>query len=235
MASTKLAFVLRGKPPTSAAALSSRVIDELAPEWLAADPARLKLAVTTSAPPRLSVVPFRRQPVALVSLWCREGQSADDWLGIIGASASDMAVEGYRVDESVPVGYERDWPDGQTTPGVGLLTLFRRKPGLNDEQLIARWHGRHTPLTLRIHPVWCYVRNVVVRSLTPGAPPLDGIVEEHFRSRSELLNPLRFFGGARRMLPHMIEVAADIRRFIDLWTIETFLTTELHLRSDGGP
>jgi hypothetical protein len=79
--------------------------------------------------------------------------------------------------------------------------------------------------------VWCYVRNVVDESLMEGSPPFDGIVEEHFREPRDLLSARQFFGGPLRMVPNMIRVGFDIFGFIDLLTIQTYLVTEVHLRS----
>ena len=192
----------------------------------------LKLTLTESSPPALSVIPLRRRPIALLSL---TGAALPDPGAVHDALAlHGDEVAGYRVVESVPRAYERDWPDGQRTPGVGLLTLFRRRRGLSDEDFIARWHGGHTPLTFRIHPVWNYVRNVVESSHFDGSPPFDGIVEEHFRTRRELLRPPVFFGGPHLMVPNMVRVGLDIRRFIDLQTMEVYLVVEEHVRSASG-
>ena len=54
---------------------------------------------------------------------------------------------------------------------------------------------RPLALALEVHPLWNYVRNVVVAPVLSGSPPLCGIVEEQFRTRGELLDPVRFFGG----------------------------------------
>lgn len=207
-----------------------RPIDEdvLARRLLTLDAARLKLTASIPAP-RLALFPFARMPVALVSIWSEAGEPARF------AEAAREALPGaelaaYRVDESTPRAYPRDWPDGAETPGVVLLTLFRKPPALSRDAFLEAWHGHHTPLTLEIHPVWGYVRNVVETAL-PGSPVLDGIVEEHFRDRAELLNPLRFYGGPLAMLPNMVRVALDIRRFIELRSLEVYLARERWLRS----
>jgi hypothetical protein len=90
--------------------------------------------------------------------------------------AGEGAASGYRVEESVPRGYERTWPDGADTPGGSMLTLLRR------------WHEGHSPLALEIHPLWNQVRNVVRAPVLPGSPPVCGIVEEQFRTREDLLD-----------------------------------------------
>jgi len=133
----------------------------------------------------------------------------------------------YRVEEALPVAYEKSWPDGELTPGVCLLTLFTRKPGLDHATFLNRWHNSHTPLSLRIHPLWHYNRNVVRERLITSSEPWEGIVEEHFRKRSDLVNPFRFFGNPLRIVPNMIEVYNDTRTFLDYNTIETYFVREI--------
>jgi hypothetical protein len=57
----------------------------------------------------------------------------------------------------------------------------------------------------------------------------DGIVEEQTRTRSELLNPFKFFGKPYRMIQNMMAVYLDTKTFLDYKKIETYLTAEYHL------
>ncbi len=139
-------------------------------------------------------------------------------------------IAGYRVTESVPVAYtDRDWPDGERSPGVTLLTLLVRNPGLTHRQFMHEWHEVHTPLSLEVHPMWSYVRNVVDEVLTPGAPRWPGIVTESFRTLQHVTDPKLFYGGegnAKRVLEH-------VSRFLDLPKIETYLMNEYIMRSQS--
>jgi hypothetical protein len=109
--------------------------------------------------------------------------------------------------------------------------MLHKKPGISSEEYIRRWHGGHTPLSLEVHPLWYYQRNVVRKPITEGAEPSDGIVLEACPTRGDLLNPARFFGGALKMVPNMLRVAKDIQGFLDMKKTETFFATEYHLRS----
>jgi hypothetical protein len=131
----------------------------------------------------------------------------------------------YTVEQALPVAYTRDWPTMTKTPGACLLTLFRKKKSLEHEEFIRRWHNGHTPLSLEIHPLWHYARNVVVKST---GKHYDGIVEEHCRSRSSMLNPAKFFGGPLKMLPNMIRVYLDVKGFLDYGSIEPYLVSEYY-------
>jgi len=166
-----------------------------------------------------------------------------------GVSGGLSEIPGYagsfRVKEVLPVAYEQSWPDGDITPGVCLLTLFQRKPSIDQAAFLDRWHNSHTPLSLRIHPLWHYSRNVVEQAdrRTSGQEDLslpgwgglgrcwDGIVEEHVRERRDLINPFRFFGPPAVIIQRMIHVYRDTASFLDYKTIETYLTREWILRS----
>ena len=228
---TKLQYLLRAPPTLPVGAFRARVLDEIAPRLLADGPSRLKLTVSRAESARLSVIPYRRDRLALLSIWDEAGPdaAAGSWTSRVLALGGDWS--GYRVRESVPLDYRRDWPDGAQTPGVGMLTLLRRRPGLSDEEFLRRWHEGHSSLALRIHPLWAYVRNVVEWALVPGSPSLCGIVEEQVREPRDLLSPVRFFGGALRMLPNMLRVLLDVRGFLDLGSLENYLVTEHWLRS----
>jgi hypothetical protein len=136
------------------------------------------------------------------------------------------------VTESVPRAYaDRDWPDGARTPGVKLVTFFEKPARLADDEFFARWHGSHTPLSLEIHPMWSYVRHVVARVLTAGAPAWRGIVDEQFRTPEDLFDPARFYGGPEVMKANMKRVLDDCRSFLDLDRIQTVVMSEYVLRT----
>ena len=176
----------------------------------------------------VSVIPFDDRPAALFSLTGDELPDPGECHRVLAKHGERL--DGYRVTESIPRGYERDWKVGERTPGVGMLTMFRKKKGLDRESFIDRWHSVHTPLALKTHPVWNYVRNVVDESILDGSDELDAIVEEHFRHQGDLLNPVRFFGGALRMGANMGRTLLDVRKFIDLNSMKTRLVTEFVLR-----
>ena len=224
----KLQYLLRAPATERVEVFRDRAL-AVGARLLACGPARLKLTWTTEEPPRLTMMPFRRDRVAVVSLWDEAAPEAAEsrWNALLRAEG---AASGYRVDESVPRAYRRDWPDGRDTPGGSMLTILHRRAGLSDAEFLRRWHEGHSPLALEIHPLWNYVRNVVASPVLPGSPPVCGIVEEQFRTRGALLDPTQLFGGWLRMLPNMLRVYADVRGFLDLSALENYLVTERWLR-----
>ena len=96
---------------------------------------------------------------------------------------------GYLVDEVVYTEYggnrhsgPRDWPDGQRSPGIIAVTLMERPKRLSREEWIRRWHGKQSPVSEAMQPRTRYVRNVVIKAVTPDVPPYEGIVEEAWAS-----------------------------------------------------
>ncbi len=188
----------------------------------------LKYTITDITPPLISVIPFSKSLLASISVYQGMPQLIEDLTQASGFRGC------YEVDEVFPIAYERDWPDGQATPGVDLVTLFKKRGDIDRSTFIDRWHNGHTPLSLKIHPMWNYSRNVVEKEAVDHSEPFDGIVEEHFRTRSDLLNPFRFFGNLIDILPNMWKVYTDVKGFLDYPSIETYLASEYHLLSPNA-
>jgi len=185
----------------------------------------LSVVLTVKKPPLISVIPFKKSKMASISLRGSHPLMLENILGIPGCAGI------YEVEEAIPVAYQKTWEDSETTPGVNLLTLFRQKRSIDYETFIRRWHHGHTPLSLRIHPLWNYNRNVVLNKKSDVSESWDGIVEEHFQTASDLLNPAKFFGNPLTMLYRMMQVYMDTRSFLDYPTMETYLGEEIHLKS----
>ena len=200
----------------------------LADRLLELHPSKLQLTLTEGAPPKPSLFPFKNESIAIFNVYDTGDDPSRFTEALRGAASS---VSGYEVEEAYPVSYDKRWQDGEPTPSPILLTMLRKKDGVAYEEFIERWHHGHTPLSLEVHPLWYYQRNVVVRPITENAEPSDGIVLEACPTRADLLNPTRFFGGALKMVPNMLRVARDISGFLDMKKTETFYATEYHLRS----
>ena len=189
---------------------------------------KVKIALTVEKPPKFSVIPFKTGKISLISFYSKEESNSID--STIFSSLSGFSGA-YKVEEALPVSYVKNWPDRALTPGVCLLTLFRKKEDLGYDTFIDRWHNGHTPLSLKIHPLWHYSRNVIHKKLSNDSEDWDGIVDEHFKSRSDLINPFKFFGNPLFIVPRMLKVYIDVKSFLDYGSIETFLTREICLKS----
>lgn len=168
--------------------------------------------VTCAPPPRLTLVPFRRSPILLVTL---EGERP---------SAEGARDELRRRFRTAPVSLVALDTRVVVAPGrsrATLLTLFRQRPGLDRREFFRRWYEEHTPMTLEIHPVTGYVRSAVTEVMD-GEERWDGIVTEDFAEERDLTT-LRLFGRGPRALANAVRVGLHVRSFLDLSTIETYL------------
>lgn len=226
----KYVFLVRPPDGASTSALKGRVLGDLVPQLLRMGPDRLKIGLTEPERPRLTVLPLAREHLAMISVWDEGGDRAWQWLAALASPGWNVA--GYRVAESTPRAYTKDWPDGEASPGIVMLTLMKKNPRLSREQFMREWFEYHTPrIALRVHPLWNYIRNVVEAEVADGSPHLDGIVEEHCRRRSDVTNPVRYFGGPVRMVPNMIRVGLHANKFLEISAVQNYLLTEYHIRS----
>lgn len=128
---------------------------------------------------------------ALVQVWLRSYQDR----GPV-EDALPGEVDGYLVTESeVQPLLDRDWPDGEQSPGISHVSWFPKPSRLTEEEFLHGWHEVHSPHSAALHPLrWTYVRDTVVRTLTPGSPPVRAVVVERFREERDYLDPARLFG-----------------------------------------
>jgi EthD domain len=118
-------------------------------------------------------------------------------------------VDTYRVREQVHIDYERDWPDGQVSPGLHRMVFLRRAPGLSRDEMATHWARHHAPLVPVHHPAfWEYGQNVVLDT-SSGAPEVDGIAEMHFRSEQDMRERFYDSDESRRI------IGEDVARFLD--------------------
>ena len=127
-------------------------------------------------------------------------------------AAAGSRIAGYLVTESVPT-VAPPCPLGTRAAGFSNMALLRRPVELAPELWLDRWQNHHTAVAIETQDTLGYVQNVVVRTITPEAPQLDGIVEEMFRI--EALGDVHAFYGSggdqdeldRRMRRMMASVA----------------------------
>ena len=102
-------------------------------------------------------------------------------------------------------GAERDWPAGQRSPGLVTLALVHRNPALDERTFREFWYGHQSPMSEELQPRLRYVRNTVVHPVTPGAPPLDGIVVESWESEAIVSDIEAFHNGDLENLSVMLD------------------------------
>ena len=218
-------YLIRGEKQESYSTFKLRILGLTDDIILHQHPEKLKVVLTENKPPAISIIPFKKKKLASISVVYQDDIEMDEIHKTQGFAGS------FDVTQALPVAYVKNWEDGNVTPGVCLLTLFNKKKSIDYKTFIDRWHNSHTPLSLKLHPLWNYNRNVVDDMGKNNAESWDGIVEEHCKTRAELLNPFKFFGTPFHILPNMIAVYRDTKSFLDYGSIEPYLAMEYHIKS----
>jgi hypothetical protein len=91
----------------------------------------------------------------------------------------------YLVTESTAREYPKiNWKAGTESPGVTLFAAMRRKPEHTVDDFAERWLV-HSRISLRLHPIVRYHRNLTLRRLA-GDERWDAFTEEHVWSDDDL-------------------------------------------------
>jgi uncharacterized protein (TIGR02118 family) len=141
----------------------------------------------------------RPDPVARIKcLWLDDDAPLDPTRVFDG-----LRVEAYAVDERV------QWDRGGET--VTRVSFVRRAHGLSHEEFADHWTRVHAPLARKHHPTLRrYVQNVVVESVTAGAPEVDGIAELGFRNLKDVHDRMYDSPAGAEI------IRRDIQRFLDV-------------------
>jgi hypothetical protein len=237
----KLVYLVWERPSIDPAALRTRFLDDLAPRMLALGPHALQMDLDDehAQMPSMVPVPGDELPVrACVSLWLDTHDDRRPYEEVLRRGGVRYA--GYLVTESMCREYggnehapPRDWPDGARSPGIITLTIFDKPAGVDDETFYGHWYGHQSPMSEHMQPRARYVRNAVVRSLTPGATRYRAIVEESWPSAGHVTNLHTFFGAAsNETLDENIRVMLDSTKLLyDPATMRNYPLSEYILKS----
>ena len=162
-----------------------------------------------------------------LNFWLDTADDRGPFEEAIDAATSRSA--GYLVVESVPIlnTTHRAEP-GKRTPGINMIACLERPERIAWDAWIEHWHGHHRRVALETQCTFHYVRNVVVRPLTEGAPRWSGIVEEGFPAEA-IGDPMIWYKGdgspelMKRNLKRMID---SCQVFLDLDRVESHPMSE---------
>ena len=237
----KLVYLIWERPSIDPAALRSRFLDDLAPRLLALNPHALQMDLDDEHAQMQSMVPVPGDelPVrACVSIWIDNHDERAPYEALLRDAGTRIA--GYLVTESMYREYgdnahaeKRDWPDGARSPGIIALTIFDKPAGVDDETFYGHWYGHQSPMSEAMQPRARYVRNAVVRKVTPGAPTYRAIVEEAWPSVEHVTNLHTFFGAtSNEELGENIRVMLDSTKLLyDPATMRNYPLSEYILKS----
>ena len=113
---------------------------------------------------------------------------------------------GYLTTESTMAPCRHDVADGGRVPGVTQWAINDRPEGVELEDFYREW-AVHSKLSFDLHPTReSYIRNAIVRRLTPRAPQYMGIVLERFPSLDDFTDESIYFGDravVKEMFAHV--------------------------------
>ena len=237
----KLVYILWDSREQNKSQRQQTLLKDVAPRLLQAGAVKLSMYIADQDANVRSPAPFHggERMCAEVAIWLNdagEHASCDEIFRIAG-----FRFAGYLVEESIYTEYggnrhagPRSWPDGQRSPGIVAVTLMERPKRLSREEWIRRWHGRQSPVSEAMQPRTRYVRNLVIKAVTPDAPRYEGIVEEAWPSAGHVTNYFLFYGAGKNPLKlvwNMVMMLRSVTSFLDLHRIRTTMTSEYILKS----
>lgn len=114
------------------------------------------------------------------------------------------ALWGYLVTESTMAACPHSVEDGGRVPGVTQRGINDKPAAVSLDDFQREW-AVHSKLSFDLHPTReSYIRNAIVRKLTPAAPQYLGIVLERFPSLDHFTNESIYFGDPS-VVTEMIE------------------------------
>ena len=232
----KVDYVIWRPPGTERAAFAEALLGPVADALLAAGARGLQVNVADEAVAGgiMKLVHTDPQMEAVLGVWVDSAAAAprkpfDAAVAVAGWFAAYLVTESEPLPDPVPP------PPGERTRGFANVAFLRRPAELDPADWLSRWQDDHTPVAIETQSTFRYVQDVVVRGLTPDAPPVAGIVEECFPT--EALTDLHAFfdaGGDDDVLGRNLErMNESVGRFGANESIDVVPTSEYVLRRPG--
>lgn len=226
----KVVSVVWKPPAASDAAFASELRERVAPRLAALGARGLTLHLVdehVKDAQRARLTKLAPPISGLVSYWLDVADDRAPLERLIADASSRLAA--YLVVESVPLrNTTRRVAAGERTPGIIMTALLERPERLCFDAWIAHWHGPHREVALETQCTFSYVRNVVVRALTPGAPAWAGIVEEGFPAEA-VTDPMRWYkaeGSPETLKRNVKRMVESCQAFLDLDRVESHPLSE---------
>jgi hypothetical protein len=161
-------------------------------------------------------------PSGTVSIWLDTALDRDPVHRLLETTCQRLA--GYLVLESVPiVNTTHVVPLGERIPGITTVALLEKPEAMTYEDWLEQWQGHHTRVAIETQSTFLYIQNVIIRAVTPDAPPWSAIVEESFPAEAPT-DPMVFFAAgnsSERLEQNRRRMLESCRRFIDFARLES--------------
>lgn len=225
----KLAYIVWKRDGEADARFAQRLLERAAPR-LRALASKLRISVVDDDVAAGAKLRLGRQDPpqsGLVSFWLEQSQERAEAEAILAAACARAA--GYLVVESRPlVNHTLRAPPGERTPGFALVSCIEPKDGLSHEEFVRLWYTVQRDTAIETQSTFGYVRNEVVRALTPDAPPWAALVEENF-PLGALTDPAVFYdavGDPAQLRSNQERMLRAVESFLALDRIESHPMSE---------
>jgi hypothetical protein len=215
----KLMYLVFQEPEADGEALRAALLEKAVPALREAGSRYVTVhvqdqAVAAGQALRKSDPPIR----AMVSFWLENCDDRGACETALASHAKQLA--GYLVAESRPMIHERE--QGQRSPGMCQVTCIAKLPNLAWGEFYRIWTTDHKQVAIDTQSTTGYVRNVIVRPLTEGAPEQwHAIVEETFPIGA-LDDPKVFYDAAtdEKLKANLDTMMKSCNRFLDMEPLE---------------
>lgn len=230
----KLVYVVWKKADVTPAEFKESMLGSVAERLLGLGVAKLSLNVAdehVEYAASMRLTRFDPPPAATVSFWldCADDRAPHEE----ALAAAGDRIAGYLVVESVPLRNTTHTAAlGERVPGTNMVALIERPEHIPYEEWIAHWHGHHKRVALETQCTYLYIRNVVVRALTPDAPPWAGIVEEGFPTEA-VTDPMLWYcadGSQEKLERNFGAMMESVGAFLDISRVESHPMSEYRIK-----
>ena len=168
---------------------------------------------------------MRPMPSAMVSFWLNAALARKPFEAVLDEASPRIA--GYAVSEVTVLPIAEAQPDGVPVPGFSQIALFRKLPGIAYEGFLEIWMRDQSKVGPQTQEIFYYGQNIVVRALTPGSPPLDGIVDECYpiEALTDHLVYWRANGSEETYKANLKREMDNVARFLDGDSVSVFVAS----------
>jgi hypothetical protein len=224
----KLVYLLWKEGSAKPDAFRDRLLAELPPALREEGAVQLKISVTDSAVDAGRNLHLgAHRPDALVTFWLECCQDRARGEAVLSSLVERLA--GYLVVESHPLRIETpEGGQGKRMPGFSLVGCIEPADGVDQAGFLKTWEEVHRDVAIAVQSTFSYVRNEVVRPLTPGAPDWRGVVEEGFPLEA-LSDPQAFYdavGDTAKFERHLKAMMDSCRAFLSIEKVDSHPMSE---------
>ena len=226
----KLMYAVWKDPQLSGDAFRMQLTDQLIPSLTALGCRRIRISVVDSAvAPAMGRLTENSGPATdgMISLWVNSSvfrqpmeQAIDQY--VVRKNGYLVTESEALIDDEAPRNLEK------RVEGMCHVVFLTRPSRLSYEQWLDIWHNSHTQIAIDTQSTFGYRQNVIVRTLTYGAPLFDAIIEENFPAGA--MESANVFydaeGDDAKLQKNQQAMMESCARFIDFDKIDIVPTSE---------